>query len=75
MFTVQGRILTLAGVTVAICSAPLVAIVNLVSLAVWPTWVTVAASETSRKVLFYSSCTLNLPDIEICFNNFLIVVR
>ncbi|KAF5947767.1 hypothetical protein HYC85_013724 [Camellia sinensis] len=48
--TPVGRILTVAGVTVAICSAPFVAFVNLVSVAVWPTWIAVAISETLRKV-------------------------
>ena len=46
----QGRILTVAGVTAAICSAPFVAFSNLVAIAVWPTWITVAVSETVRKV-------------------------
>ncbi|KAJ3684194.1 hypothetical protein LUZ61_013358 [Rhynchospora tenuis] len=60
----QGHILTLAGVTVAICSAPLVAIINLVALAVWPTWIAVAASETSRKVTTY---VLARPGRELLF--------
>ncbi|XP_020102188.1 uncharacterized protein LOC109719786 [Ananas comosus] len=51
--TLTGRILTVAGVTVAICSAPFVAISNLVGLAVWPTWIAVAISETLRKVTTY----------------------
>lgn len=46
----QGRILTVAGVTAAICSAPFVSISNLVAIAVWPTWTAVAISETLRKV-------------------------
>lgn len=46
----QGHILTVAGVTVAICSAPLVGFLNLIALSVWPSWVAVAISETLRKV-------------------------
>lgn len=46
----QGRFLTIVGVTTAICAAPFVAFLNLVAIAVWPTWVAVAVSETSRKV-------------------------
>lgn len=48
----QGHILTVAGITVAICSAPVVAFSNFVALSVWPTWVAVAVSETLRKVCF-----------------------
>ncbi|XP_075111157.1 uncharacterized protein LOC107782156 isoform X4 [Nicotiana tabacum] len=48
--TLTGRILTFAGVTLAICSTPFVAFTNLIALAVWPTWITVAVSETLRKV-------------------------
>ncbi|KAF3327386.1 TLC ATP/ADP transporter [Carex littledalei] len=62
--TLTGRILTLAGVTVAISSAPIVAIVNLVALALWPTWVAVAASETTRKVTTY---VLARPGRELLF--------
>ncbi|KAJ4772051.1 hypothetical protein LUZ62_056308 [Rhynchospora pubera] len=62
--TLTGHILTLAGVTVAICSAPLVAIINLMALAVWPTWIAVAASETSRKVTTY---VLARPGRELLF--------
>lgn len=51
--TLTGRILTTAGVTVAICSAPLVGFINLIALAVWPTWFAVAVSETLRKVVMY----------------------
>lgn len=47
---VQGRILSIAGVTVAICAAPFVAFLNMIAIAIWPTWVAVAASETVRKV-------------------------
>lgn len=35
----------------AICAAPLIAFLNLVAVALWPTWVAVAISETLRKVL------------------------
>jgi AAA family ATP:ADP antiporter len=42
--------LTVAGVTVAISASPFVALGNLVAIAIWPTWVTVAVSETLRKV-------------------------
>ncbi|XP_047270876.1 uncharacterized protein LOC107873242 isoform X7 [Capsicum annuum] len=52
-FYFQGRILTFAGVTLAICSAPFVAFTNLIALAVWPTWIAVAISETLRKVVTY----------------------
>ncbi|XP_077239158.1 TLC ATP/ADP transporter isoform X2 [Tasmannia lanceolata] len=48
--TMTGRILTVAGVTAAICSAPFVAFSNMVVLALWPTWIMVAISETLRKV-------------------------
>jgi len=48
--TYQGYILTVAGVTVAICASPLVAVSNMVALAVWPTWIAVAVTETIRKV-------------------------
>ncbi|CAN4097593.1 unnamed protein product [Withania somnifera] len=51
--TLTGRILTFAGVNLAICSAPLVAFANLIALAVWPTWIAVAVSETLRKVVTY----------------------
>jgi len=50
---VQGRILTVAGVTIAICSTPFVGFLNLVTLAVWPNWVVVATCETLRKVILY----------------------
>jgi hypothetical protein len=46
----QGHILTIAGVTVAICASPFVAALNLVALAAWPTWIAVAVTETIRKV-------------------------
>lgn len=47
---VQGHILSVAGITVAICSAPFIAFSNMIAIAIWPTWVTVAISETIRKV-------------------------
>ncbi|XP_052305344.1 uncharacterized protein LOC7469841 isoform X4 [Populus trichocarpa] len=53
--TLTGRILTLAGVTAAICSAPVAAFSNLVAIAVWPTWVAVAICETVRKVCHHWS--------------------
>ncbi|KAK4277743.1 hypothetical protein QN277_015693 [Acacia crassicarpa] len=51
--TLTGRILTVAGVTIAICSAPSVGFLNLVALVIWPTWVVVAICETLRKVVSY----------------------
>jgi len=60
---VQGRILTVAGVTIAICATPFVGFVNLVTLAVWPNWVVVAICETLRKVILY-----NLTNIGSFFN-------
>lgn len=51
--TLTGRILAGAGVTVAICSAPSSALLNLVAIAVWPTWIAVAITETMRKVITY----------------------
>lgn len=53
LYLIQGRILTVAGVTTAICSAPFIGLLNLVALAVWPDWVVVAICETLRKVVFY----------------------
>ncbi|KAL9382125.1 hypothetical protein Peur_025160 [Populus x canadensis] len=51
--TLTGRILTLAGVTAAICSAPVAAFSNLVAIAVWPTWVAVAIlTRPGRELLF-----------------------
>lgn len=52
LYLVQGRFLTVAGVTIAICAAPFVGILNLVALAVWPDWLVVAICETLRKVAF-----------------------
>ncbi|XP_073114532.1 uncharacterized protein [Elaeis guineensis] len=62
--TLTGRILTVAGVTVAICSAPFVAISNMVALAVWPTWIAVTVSETIRKVTTY---VVTRPGRELLF--------
>ncbi|KAF2575253.1 hypothetical protein F2Q70_00006610 [Brassica cretica] len=62
--TLTGRILTIAGVTVAISASPLVALGNLVSIAIWPTWVAVAVSETLRKVTTY---VVTRPGRELLF--------
>ncbi|KAG6737628.1 hypothetical protein POTOM_059156 [Populus tomentosa] len=62
--TLTGRILTLAGVTAAICSAPVAAFSNLVAIAVWPTWVAVAICETVRKVVTY---VVTRPGRELLF--------
>lgn len=62
--TLTGRILAVAGVTVAICSAPLVALLNVAVVAVWPTWVAVAISETLRKVVTY---VVTRPGRELLF--------
>ncbi|XP_020549026.1 uncharacterized protein LOC105160807 [Sesamum indicum] len=51
--TLTGRILTTAGVTIAICSAPFFGFINLIALAALPSWSTVAISETLRKVVMY----------------------
>ncbi|OAY38373.2 uncharacterized protein LOC110624680 isoform X2 [Manihot esculenta] len=63
-FYFQGRILTVAGVTTAICSAPVVAFLNLVAVAVWPTWIAVAICETLRKVVTY---VVTRPGRELLF--------
>uniref|UniRef100_A0A453HNY5 ADP,ATP carrier protein n=1 Tax=Aegilops tauschii subsp. strangulata TaxID=200361 RepID=A0A453HNY5_AEGTS len=62
--TFQGHILTVAGVTVAICASPFIAASNLIALAVWPTWVAVAVTETIRKVTTY---VLTRPGRELLF--------
>ncbi|GLT46035.1 hypothetical protein SLA2020_198250 [Shorea laevis] len=62
--SLTGHILTVAGVTIAICSAPFVALLNLVSVAVWPTWMVVAISETLRKVVTY---VVTRPGRELLF--------
>ncbi|KAK4433522.1 hypothetical protein Salat_1114500 [Sesamum alatum] len=51
--TLTGRILTTAGVTIAICSAPFFGFINLIALAALPSWSTVAITETLRKVVMY----------------------
>ncbi|XP_052192734.1 uncharacterized protein LOC127801533 isoform X3 [Diospyros lotus] len=62
--TLTGRILTVAGVTVAICSAPFVSFLNLFAIAVWPTWIAVAVCETLRKVVTY---VVTRPGRELLF--------
>ncbi|CAN6380349.1 unnamed protein product [Urochloa humidicola] len=62
--TLTGHILTVAGVTIAICASPLVAASNMVALAVWPTWIAVAVTETIRKVITY---VLTRPGRELLF--------
>ncbi|CAA0836642.1 TLC ATP/ADP transporter [Striga hermonthica] len=62
--TLTGRILTVAGVTSAICSAPFVGFMNLIALAVWPSWIAVAISETLRKVVMY---VVTRPGRELLF--------
>ncbi|KAG6503483.1 hypothetical protein ZIOFF_035798 [Zingiber officinale] len=63
-FYFQGRILTVAGVTIAICSAPFVATLSMVALALQPTWVAVALTETVRKVTTY---VVTRPGRELLF--------
>ncbi|PON79035.1 ADP/ATP carrier protein [Parasponia andersonii] len=62
--TITGRILTIAGVTIAICATPFVALLNMIVLAVWPTWVAIAVSETLRKVVTY---VVTRPGRELLF--------
>ncbi|XP_048495237.1 uncharacterized protein LOC104908464 isoform X2 [Beta vulgaris subsp. vulgaris] len=62
--TLTGRILTVAGVTVAICCAPVVALVNMVAISAWPTWIVIAACETLRKVVMY---VVTRPGRELLF--------
>ncbi|XVE86076.1 hypothetical protein DITRI_Ditri18aG0007400 [Diplodiscus trichospermus] len=62
--TLTGRILTVAGVTIALCGTPLFAFSNLLAIAVWPTWVVVAISETLRKVVNY---VVTKPGRELLF--------
>lgn len=47
---IQGWILTAVGITIALCSAPVVAFFNMIALSIWPTWMMVAVSEIFRKV-------------------------
>ncbi|KAK1441426.1 hypothetical protein QVD17_07310 [Tagetes erecta] len=62
--TLTGRILTVAGITTALCSAPFIASMNSVAIAVWPTYVAVAISETVRKVVYY---VVTRPGRELLF--------
>ncbi|XP_050209684.1 uncharacterized protein LOC126660307 isoform X2 [Mercurialis annua] len=62
--TLTGHILTIAGVTIAICSTPAVSFLNLIAVAVWPTWVAVAVCETLRKVVTY---VVTRPGRELLF--------
>ncbi|XP_021824781.1 uncharacterized protein LOC110765851 isoform X1 [Prunus avium] len=62
--TITGRFLTVVGVTTAICTTPFVAFLNLVAIAVWPTWVAVAVSETLRKFVTY---VVTRPGRELLF--------
>ncbi|KAK7821920.1 hypothetical protein CFP56_037229 [Quercus suber] len=62
--TLTGRILSIAGVTIAICSAPFVSFLNLIAIAIWPTWVAIAVSETLRKVVTY---VVTRPGRELLF--------
>ncbi|CAN1297631.1 hypothetical protein LINPERPRIM_LOCUS23534 [Linum perenne] len=63
-FYFQGPILTVAGVTMALCAAPAVAFSNLIAVAVWPTWMAVAICETFRKVVTY---VVTRPGRELLF--------
>ncbi|XP_076942889.1 uncharacterized protein LOC143612917 isoform X2 [Bidens hawaiensis] len=62
--TLTGRILTVAGITAALCAAPLTALLNSVAIAVSPTYVAVAISETVRKVVTY---VVTRPGRELLF--------
>ncbi|CAL0323224.1 unnamed protein product [Lupinus luteus] len=62
--SLTGRILTVSGVTIAICSAPFVGFLNLVALAIWPHWLVVAICETLRKVVTY---VVTRPGRELLF--------
>ncbi|XP_057821709.1 uncharacterized protein LOC131034280 isoform X3 [Cryptomeria japonica] len=62
--TLTGQILTSAGVTAAICAAPVISFANMTTIAIWPTWIMVAISETLRKVLNY---VLTRPGREVLF--------
>ncbi|XP_039023419.1 uncharacterized protein LOC120156076 isoform X2 [Hibiscus syriacus] len=62
--TLTGRILTVAGVTIALCCTPFVAFSNLLAVALWPTWIVVAISETLRKVVNY---VVTKPGRELLF--------
>nr|XP_043615433.1 uncharacterized protein LOC122587357 isoform X2 [Erigeron canadensis] len=62
--TLTGRILTVAGITIALCSAPFTAFLNSIAIAVWPTYLAVAVSETIRKVVTY---VVTRPGRELLF--------
>ncbi|KAM0043029.1 hypothetical protein Hdeb2414_s0010g00336501 [Helianthus debilis subsp. tardiflorus] len=62
--TLTGRILTVAGVTIALCSTPLFSFLNLIAVAIWPTYWAVAVWETFRKVVLY---VLTRPGRELLF--------
>ncbi|KAL8199786.1 hypothetical protein R6Q57_013354 [Mikania cordata] len=62
--TLTGRILSVAGITVALCSAPFTAFLNSIAIAVWPTYAAVAISETIRKVVTY---VVTRPGRELLF--------
>ncbi|KAL4556960.1 hypothetical protein LXL04_035129 [Taraxacum kok-saghyz] len=62
--TLTGRILTVAGVTVALCSAPFFSFLNVIVIAIWPTYFAVAISETFRKVITY---VVTRPGRELLF--------
>ncbi|KAI7736834.1 hypothetical protein M8C21_021518 [Ambrosia artemisiifolia] len=62
--TLTGRILTVAGITIALCAAPFTAFLNSIAIAVWPTYVAVAISETVRKVVTY---VVTRPGRELLF--------
>ncbi|XP_071687184.1 uncharacterized protein [Rutidosis leptorrhynchoides] len=62
--TLTGRILTVAGITTALCSAPFIAFVNLIVIAIWPTYMAVAVLETFRKVVNY---VVTRPGRELLF--------
>ncbi|KAB2010054.1 hypothetical protein ERO13_D10G187300v2 [Gossypium hirsutum] len=63
-FYFQGHILTVAGVTIALCCTPFVSFSNLVAVAIWPTWIVIAISETLRKVVNY---VVTKPGRELLF--------
>ncbi|MFS7961046.1 hypothetical protein Hanom_Chr08g00710161 [Helianthus anomalus] len=62
--TLTGRILTVAGVTIALCSTPLFSFLNLIAIAIRPTYWAVAVWETFRKVVLY---VLTRPGRELLF--------
>lgn len=62
--TLTGRILTVAGVTVALCSTPLFSFFNAIWIAVWPTYLSVAVTEIIRKVITY---VVTRPGRELLF--------